>query len=234
MPDSIFLEGNDHAILLLHTFTGTVRDVKQLGVFLNKEGYSVHIPSYPGHGLPIEEFIKYDIEDWYKTVEQSYLKLKETYTSVSLIGVSLGGLFSLKLAEQYDVNQLIVMSVPMKKDVDGIKYRLRQFAPRMHKLITEVPFPESHFNLIENYEGANKFVDFIDEVMKGLNKIISPTAIFYGDLDDVSYHQSAQYIFDNINSDKSINHYPHARHLMITSADKDKIFNDILQNINKQ
>ncbi|WP_414044330.1 alpha/beta hydrolase [Macrococcus animalis] len=226
-PDPIFLEGNDHAILLLHTFTGTVRDVKQLGTYLNKQGFTVLIPSYPGHGLPIQDFVKYDINDWFQTVEESYLQLKENYDTISLVGVSLGGLFSLKLAEIYDVNQLIVMSVPMKKDPEGIKYRLRQFAPRMHKVITHEPYPETNNKLIDDYQGAQTFVDFIDDIMSNLDQIKNPTTLLYGDLDDKSYHESAQFIYDNINAPKHIDHYVNAGHLMTTSSDKYILFEDI-------
>lgn len=227
-PDPIYLEGNEHAILLLHTFTGTVRDVKQLGHYLHEQGYTVLIPSYPGHGLPIQDFVKYDIDDWWKTVEESYLKLKDQYNTISLVGVSLGGLFSLKLAEKYDVNQLIVMSVPMKKDTEGIKYRLKQFAPRMHKVISSEPFPESNYQLIDNYTGASKFVDYIENIINNLRKINSPTIILYGDRDDMSYHDSAQFIYDSIQSKKFINHYGNAGHLMTVSKDKERIYTDIL------
>lgn len=226
-PEPIFLEGGKHAILLLHTFTGTVRDVKQLGTYLHDAGFTVLVPSYPGHGLPIEDFVQYDIDDWYNTAHDSYLKLKENYDHISLIGVSLGGLFSLKLAQAYNVNQLIVMSAPMQKDAEGIKHRLRQFAPRMHKVLTSAPFPESNFKLIDDYAGAQKFVSFIDNIMQHLNQIKSPATVMYGDLDDASYHESAQFIYDHINAPKAIQHYANAGHLMTTSKDKRLIFEDI-------
>lgn len=54
-PNPIFLENRDtqHAVLLLHSFTGTVRDVKLLATKLNKAGYTCLVPAYRGHGLMI-------------------------------------------------------------------------------------------------------------------------------------------------------------------------------------
>lgn len=232
-PDPIYLEGSEHAILLLHTFTGTVRDVKQLGHYLHALGYTVLIPSYPGHGLPIQDFVNYDIDDWWQTVEESFLKLKDQFKDISLIGVSLGGLFSLKLAEKYEVNQLIVMSVPMQKDAEGIKHRLKQFAPRMHNIISTEPFPEANYQLIDDYNGADKFVLFIQDTMENLNKINNSTTVLYGDRDAPSYHDSARFIYDKIQSKKYINHYANAGHLMTVSKDKDKIFADISHYLNR-
>ena len=52
-PQSIYLKGHrQQAVLLLHSFTGTVRDVKHLAQQLNEEGFTCYVPSYPGHGLP--------------------------------------------------------------------------------------------------------------------------------------------------------------------------------------
>lgn len=39
-PKHLFLEGGDEAVLLLHSFTGTVQDVKEVAEALHKEGYT--------------------------------------------------------------------------------------------------------------------------------------------------------------------------------------------------
>lgn len=55
-PQSIYLKGDRHqAILLLHSFTGTVRDVKHLATTLNSQGFTCYVPNYPGHGLPLDQ-----------------------------------------------------------------------------------------------------------------------------------------------------------------------------------
>lgn len=47
-PQSIYLKGHrQQAVLLLHSFTGTVRDVKHLAQQLNEEGFTCYVPSYP-------------------------------------------------------------------------------------------------------------------------------------------------------------------------------------------
>ena len=53
-PRPINLKGTrKEAVLLLHSFTGTIRDVKPLAQKLNQEGYTCYAPNYKGHGLPL-------------------------------------------------------------------------------------------------------------------------------------------------------------------------------------
>ena len=116
-PQSIYLKGDRHqAILLLHSFTGTVRDVKHLATTLNSQGFTCYVPNYPGHGLPLDQFTQYDIDDWWNEVKDAYHFLEnEGYQHISATGVSLGGLFTLRLAEQFDLERIAVMSAPHKK-----------------------------------------------------------------------------------------------------------------------
>ena len=100
-PSPSYLKGtNGHAILLLHSFTGTNRDVKHLAAELNDQGFSCYAPNYPGHGLLLKDFMTYNVDDWWEEVEKAYQFLvNEGYESISATGVSLGGLMTLKLAQ---------------------------------------------------------------------------------------------------------------------------------------
>ncbi|MGB3102940.1 MAG: carboxylesterase, partial [Psychrobacillus psychrotolerans] len=41
-PKAFTLEGGKRAVLLLHGFTGSTKDVKRLGQYLQKRGYTCH------------------------------------------------------------------------------------------------------------------------------------------------------------------------------------------------
>ena len=56
-------------VILLHSFTGTVRDVKALAEFLNEAGYTCYIPAYKGHGLSLEGLLAYTTNDWWEQVQ---------------------------------------------------------------------------------------------------------------------------------------------------------------------
>ena len=52
-----FFQGGDKAILLIHGYTGSPREMLWLGTQLHKAGYTVSIPRLPGHGTNKEDFI---------------------------------------------------------------------------------------------------------------------------------------------------------------------------------
>ncbi|WP_404830759.1 alpha/beta hydrolase, partial [Sporosarcina beigongshangi] len=47
-PKPFFIETGKRAVLLLHGFTGTSADVRMLGRFLEKKGYTSLAPHYKG------------------------------------------------------------------------------------------------------------------------------------------------------------------------------------------
>ncbi|ULG74159.1 alpha/beta hydrolase [Macrococcus brunensis] len=217
-PRPIYLKGGNHAILLLHSFTGTVRDVKGLAQRLNNEGFTTYVPSYQGHGLLLEDFVKSDMDDWWQNVLESYKFLKqEGYETISVAGVSLGGLFTLKLLEIFpDIHSGVAMSVPRFKDEAGIFYRLEQYSTRLDKMLglSEDEHAEQIAHIQNYHLGAQKFCRMIDEIMTGLSQINQPVLIMYGGRDDASYAESAQYIFQKLKEPKQISIISEAGHLM--------------------
>ena len=136
-PHPIHLTGTrDEAILLLHSFTGTIRDIKPLATVLNNQGYTCYAPNYSGHGLPLDQFVQFNIDDWWNDVLSGYEFLKnEGYKTIYATGVSLGGLFTLKLAETVEVAKIAVMSAPSEKDEAGIVWRMERYGQRMNQLL---------------------------------------------------------------------------------------------------
>ena len=55
-------------------------------------------PHYKGHGVPPEELLETGPQDWWKDVMRGYDRLKaEGYEEIAVAGLSLGGVFSLKV-----------------------------------------------------------------------------------------------------------------------------------------
>ncbi|WP_107842127.1 alpha/beta hydrolase [Metasolibacillus meyeri] len=128
-PKSIFLKGGEKAVLLLHSFTSNTVDVRKLGRFLNQENYTCFAPLYEGHGLSSEQLLLTDPSDWWKSVERGYQFLKnEGYQTIAVIGVSLGSIFALNAGQQLNVNGVVTMSVPYKRDIDTLKNRVLNYA----------------------------------------------------------------------------------------------------------
>ena len=237
-PQSIYLKGHrQQAVLLLHSFTGTVRDVKHLAQQLNEEGFTCYVPSYPGHGLPLKEFTKHNINDWWEQVTSAYQFLRnEGYSRINVTGVSLGGLFTLRLAEHFDLERIAVMSAPHKKRESEIAWRLERYGHRMNEILSLSEEERRHqMETILSYDKEIEvFQGVIDEIMACLANITVPVNIMYGEEDDPLYAQSAQYIYDNVNSqDKELLKFEKSGHLMTYGDHAYRVEQSIIQFFSK-
>ncbi|MEC1180588.1 alpha/beta hydrolase [Metasolibacillus meyeri] len=236
-PKSIFLKGGEKAVLLLHSFTSNTVDVKKLGRFLNQENYTCFAPLYEGHGLSSEQLLLTDPNDWWKSVERGYRFLKnEGYHTIAVIGVSLGGIFALNAGQQLNVNGVVTMSVPYKRDIDTLKNRVLNYALTYKQLEGKDKVQISHeLDCLKasSFNSLLRFQEYIDLTMEGLSSIEKPICILYGELDEALYKESAEDIYQNVSSQhKSVKGYPNSSHLMTLGEDQEEIQTDILSFLN--
>ncbi len=110
-------------MLLLHGFTGNSSDVRQLGRFLQKKGYTSYAPQYEGHAAPPEEILQSSPFVWFKDALDGYDYLVEQgYDEIVVAGLSLGGDFALKLSLNRDVKGIVTMCSPMGGKTEGAIY----------------------------------------------------------------------------------------------------------------
>ena len=122
-PRPFFFEAGKRAVLLLHGFTGTSADVRMLGRFLEKKGYTSLAPHYKGHGVPPEELIQTGPDEWWEDVLAGYHQLKEAgYDEIAVAGLSLGGVFSLKLGYNMPLKGIVTMCAPMSMKTTDLMY----------------------------------------------------------------------------------------------------------------
>ncbi|MEB7661136.1 alpha/beta fold hydrolase [Staphylococcus xylosus] len=233
-PNPIFLEQHkaEKAILLLHSFTGTVRDVKLLATKLNKAGFTCYVPPYKGHGLMLDTLMDYDVDDWLNDAIEGYQFLQDKgYSKINVCGVSLGGILSLKLAEQHDINAIAVMSTPYRKSDAGLGGRLEDYGQRIgHLLGLDQVEIDTQLKQIHNYgPELQKFQLLVENVMSNLDRITAPIAIKYGERDDLSYKTSADYIYNQIQHEhKEVRGYKMSKHLMTHGEGHIEVEQDII------
>ncbi|WP_411843210.1 alpha/beta hydrolase [Salinicoccus sp. HZC-1] len=233
-PDPVFLEGGDKAVILLHSFTGTTRDMKELGEHLNSNGYTVYIPIFEGHGMGPDPLVESGPEDWWNNVVESYELLKDKgYDKISISGVSLGGILSLKAAFSLeDINSAVVMSVPQGKDIEDLNKRVVSYTENFMEFVgrSDEEIDEKLKGLEEEpMASLPEFESLIDEVHSKLGEISVPLAVKYGGKDAALYEESADHIYDEIESEaKDMKVYPNTGHLMTKGKDKKLLFKDIL------
>lgn len=180
----------------------------------------------------LEELMSFDVDDWLEDARAGYQFLKNKgYEAISVCGLSLGGILSLKLAESEDVSSVAIMSTPYRKSDAGLSGRLENYGQRMGSLVgldnTEI---DKQIGKIESYSPElNKFQLLVENVMSNLKNITAPIAIKYGEQDDEAYATSAHYIYNHIqHDDKEMKGYGPSKHLMTYGEGHIEVEQDII------
>ena len=236
-PKPIFLGASKQAVLLLHSYTSTLRDMKPLAEFLHQHNFSTYAINYTGHGLDIDQFIQSTPEDWLNDAIHAFQFLQNKgYTNIAVIGVSLGAILSLRLCQLLQPSACIVMSTPYSRSENDLFDRLKNYALYLAK------FENKTVDINELAERSkvqiHHFQKLIQQTITDLDQINQPISINYGKLDaklDAKlYQESADYILEHVHSAiKTIQSYPHAGHLMTLSSDQAQLYQDILHFLKK-
>ncbi len=110
--EPFFFPGDQTACLLVHGFTGTPKEMRPMGEYLNSRGYTVLGIRLAGHATHPQDMLRTRWTDWLTSVEDGYHLLRSHAKRIFLIGLSMGGSLSLLFASQFDVDGVIAMSTP--------------------------------------------------------------------------------------------------------------------------
>ncbi|TCM65245.1 carboxylesterase [Acinetobacter calcoaceticus] len=137
---SFLLQGNRTGILLIHGLTGTPNEMRGIARSLHQAGYSVYGIQLAGHCGDIDDLVQTRWEDWYASVYQGALILKQRTDEIFVAGLSMGALLALQYASQYPVAGVISYSPTFRYDGWSI--------PRWSKILGPIVLPTVyHLNL---------------------------------------------------------------------------------------
>jgi carboxylesterase len=235
MPEPFTFEGGKRAVLLLHGFTGNSADVRMLGRFLEKKGYTCHAPHYKGHGVPPEELVHTGPEDWWKDVLEGYEFLKKRgHDEIAVAGLSLGGVFSLKLGYTLPVKGIIPMCTPMYIRSEEIMYKgvleyAREFKKREGKSEDQIEQEMAEFAK-KPMKTLKSLQELIADVRNHVDMIYAPIFVVQGRHDKVINIDSANIIYNEVQSEvKKIKWYEESGHVITFDKEKEQLHEDVYQ-----
>ena len=232
-PEPFLFEGGPRAVLLLHGFTGNSSDVRILGRFLNKRGYTCHAPHYKGHGVAPEELLKTGPDDWWQDVKNAYAHLKQSgHEEIAVCGLSLGGVFSLKCGYTLPVKGIVSMCAPMNaKSEKNIYAGVLKYAEnyKRYEGKTEDEIEREMAGIRKTPMLSIKALqDLIQDVRRHVDLIYAPTFVVQARRDEIIDTNSANIIYSEIESEqKQIKWYENSTHVITIGAEKEQLNQDI-------
>lgn len=138
LPYETHPEKAEEAVLLIHGYTGTPRDMHYLSERLAATGRAVAVPRLPGAGTDMADISRTDRKLWRRRVFDSWQDLRARYSKVSVAGYSMGGLLALDLASRVNLERvtLLAPAILLSNPVVGLTPLLAPFARLLPEIET--------------------------------------------------------------------------------------------------
>lgn len=227
--ESFSHDGGDIGVLVIHGFTGSPVSMRPWADHLAASGYTVRLPLLPGHGTTWKDMSLTRWTDWYATVERSLIELTKTCRHVYIMGLSMGGTLTLRLAEEHaDLVRGIVLVNPSvhteRKDA--------VLLPLLSKIIPSFPGVSNDIKKPGIDEGAYdrfplKCAHSLSELWKitkaDISKITCPTLLFHSKVDHVVEPSNAVWLISQLSDVRGVT-LENSYHVATLDYDAELIF----------
>lgn len=197
--EPFFLPGNNVGCLMIHGFTGTPKEMRWMGEYLHKKGFTVFGVRLAGHATQIEDLVHSRWMDWILSVEEGVDILKTYCSKVFTLGLSMGGMLSLIAADRFEIAGSVCMSTPYEVSRD---WRLKFAKP----LSLFIPSIGKGKNETKNKEAAKTHLDYpvyptraiaeLNRLQTEMHRILpvikKPVLLIHSKGDSLSYKNSEQ------------------------------------------
>ena len=222
--------------LVTHGFTGAPKEMRWLGEYLNRQGYTVCGMRLTGHATRPADMVRSRWRDWLLSVEDGYNLLRSCTEQVCLLGLSMGGVLSLTAAAQLPVRGVVAMSTPY--DLPGLSMPLwtarlfSRFKPYMPK--GKVPgsgwFDPAAYAQHVAYpmnpvRSAVELKLLIEQLHAALPKVRAPVLLIHSHDDDYVVKDSMEQIYQALgSSDKQMLWVAGGGHVITEEPTRETVF----------
>lgn len=234
------------ACLLIHGFTGTPKEMRGMGEFLNRQGYTCLGVRLAGHATDPEDMIRSNWTDWTASVEDGYHLLRGVTGHIFLIGLSMGGILSLLMSTRLDVEGVVAMSTPYKlpddprlRHVDWIA-KMIPFMPKSNEEPGSSWFDkeawQDHVSYPENpVRSIGQLNRLLGEMRAALPDVHVPVLLIHSKDDDYVLPDNMERIYDDLtnSSDKTKLHVTGSGHVVSRDAARLQVFQYVIEFIQR-
>jgi carboxylesterase len=238
--EPFYFHGDDTACLLIHGFTGTPMEMRPLGEYLSKQGYSVLGIRLAGHATQISDMMRMRWWDWLASVEDGINLLTNNNSQIVTIGLSMGGILSLIAASRYTVIGSVSLSAPYSLGKDWrlkLLPLLKWFLPEVRKSYAKNN-GESTIDHIDYHsyptQSIMELMALQEEMRRCLPKIKVPVLLMHSKLDKTAPPTSMPTIFNQLTiKDKEMHWVENSGHVITLGTDQEIVFRRVHDFIKK-
>jgi len=224
--------------LLIHGFTASPHELKELGHYLQKQGITVYAPLLSGHGTIPEQMLSIKYETWIHDVEKALTVLEGSCDEIYLVGSSFGGNLAFLVGEkQKKVKGIIALATPFifRREKVG---KLVLSGLRHIKLFQKKRYPKRVQNIYAKGQRVaytqvplSSLVQLLKVVKNSrevLPEITKPVLLIQSTDDNVVSEESVNQVITRIRSQKKkVVWIPHSIHVFILDEKRHAAFHEI-------
>jgi carboxylesterase len=208
-PFDLIPEGgraNGAAALCLHGLTGTPYEVRPLGEALVARGIRARGICMAGHGGSVSDLARSTRQDWIDRAAAELAALRGEHDRVFLVGVSMGGLVSLRLAQSEQLAGLVVVGVPLvlAPPIPQLLPLVRLFVSSRPKRGSDIQDPAArarHPGLSAMpFDSVRELIRLQSEVIPELDQVEAPILVAHGQQDRTARPRDAHRVHDEVGS----------------------------------
>ena len=235
--EPFFFPGDSTACLLVHGFTGSPKEMRPLGDYLNRQGHTVLGVRLAGHATSPADMVRTRWEDWLLSIEDGLHLLRDAYSRVFLMGLSMGGMLSTIAAARFPVDALVMLSTPYELPHDwrmSLLPILGFFVPEIDKGESDWHNPENakeHFSYPKYpTPSIGELSKVVDEMRQAEPRVKVPVLLVQSSGDGTVPADHAQRHYDNLGSgQKEILMVKNSGHIVTRDSEREAVFEKVKQ-----
>lgn len=236
------LDGGAVGAVCVHGFTASPEEMRWMAEYLNAQGMTVFVPRLAGHGTTPDMMRRQHWLDWYESVLDGLALVRARCDAAYAVGLSMGGLLSLRAAAEGLVDGLAVLASPLY-----VNNPLMPFAG-MLKYVRPYYTPDITDNLDERVREAQREMGREDygrvsydernptaavaqlhalmgEVRAHLAQVTAPLLLVYSKGDRTVPYDNMQQVADGVRSADLVQHtLEHSDHVLTQDDERDTVF----------
>lgn len=227
---------------MLHGFTSTPFEVRELGERLAEAGITALGPVLPGHRTTPEDLANTTWRDWFAATQAGIAQLKTLVDEVFVMGISAGANLALHAAA-HDPSLRGVVAL-------GTPFRFRRISPRLIRLVARIrPYQfKRGGSSISNPEArarhpsytrvplkaAASLAEFLNHLQDDLPEVRAPVLLIHARHDSVAPPADVALILDRLGSrHKSVIWIENSDHIITEDYSKETVFQHVVEFVRK-
>lgn len=217
------------AVLIIHGFGGSMWETEYLLNYLEfNTNYDVYSFTLPGHEKAIVKGVK--CEEWIKASEEKLEMLIKKYSTVYVIGHSMGGVLASHLASKYRQVKKLVLLAPAfiygnfdqnKLDFKNLMHGAKEYKEKYKEEI----YPDL-LSRIRRLPLATllEFKKLVRDNYKCPEDIFCPILVMHGLEDEIVPISSSKYVYNSVKSrDKTLTLIKNTKHRILNGDRKEEV-----------